>query len=187
MKRQNDVEAGETARATSSAMQTKKQRTSSEDSSTSEIPSDGMSAGLKKSLHGNAFQLKLLMLFLIRGVRKGYEFQLGTEIPGIGGKFDDLVFLHDKKYRFLQAKHKQDANVKIRARDLLNDNDGEFSLPKYFRSYCDEIAKKSKKVKDCIICTNIGFDWEDLKKEGIQLKFLSMTKDINIQKLYPYY
>ena len=50
------------------------------------------SSGLKNTLHGNVFQLKLLMLFLIRGIASKYQFHLGTEIPGMGGKFDDLIF-----------------------------------------------------------------------------------------------
>jgi hypothetical protein len=46
------------------------------------------SSGKKNTFHGNAFQLKLLMLFLIRGIASDYQFHLGTEIPGLGGKFD---------------------------------------------------------------------------------------------------
>ncbi len=48
--------------------------------------------GKKNTFHGNAFQLKLLILFLIRGIASDYQFLLGTEIPGLGGKFDDLIF-----------------------------------------------------------------------------------------------
>ncbi len=40
------------------------------------------SCGLKNTLHGNVFQLKLLMLFLLRGIGSGFQFRLGTEIPG---------------------------------------------------------------------------------------------------------
>jgi len=32
------------------------------------------------------------MLFLIREIASDYQFHLGTEIPGLGGKFDDLIF-----------------------------------------------------------------------------------------------
>ena len=158
--------------------------------------------GLKNNLHGNAFQLKLLMLFLIRGIRVSYQFQLGTEIPGMGGKFDDLIFKYEKadgtnakteRYRFLQAKHKQNEETeKITAADLLKDNDGEFSLPKYFRSYIRDIIQGPKRcleenVHDCIICTNIGFDNEDnLRKEGIELirlddddKILSFDNEVS--------
>lgn len=84
------------------------------------------SSGLKNTLHGNVFQLKLLMLFLIRGIASEYQFHLGTEIPGMGGKFDDLIFkwnlvkdgetVRDKRserFRYLQAKHKQNENSDI--------------------------------------------------------------------------
>jgi hypothetical protein len=144
------------------------------------------SCGLKNTLHGNVFQLKLLILFLIRGINAGYQFRLGTEIPGMGGKFDDLIFKFKKtssneeqieSYRFLQAKHKQNEETeKITAADLLNDNNGEFSLPKYFRSYFRDIIQGSKgclaeNVHDCIICTNIGFNPADKEytKSGIEL------------------
>ena len=42
--------------------------------STTENPQP--SCGLKNTLHGNVFQLKLLMLFLIRGISAGYQFKL---------------------------------------------------------------------------------------------------------------
>ena len=154
--------------------------------STTENPQP--SCGLKNTLHGNVFQLKLLMLFLIRGISAGYQFKLGTEIPGMGGKFDDLIFKFNKtkdestkekieSYRFLQAKHKQNEETeKITAADLLKDNDGEFSLPKYFRSYFRDIIQGPKgclaeNVHDCIICTNIGFNPDDKEytKSGIEL------------------
>jgi hypothetical protein len=127
------------------------------------------------------------MLFLIRGIAAGYQFQLGTEMPEVGGKFDDLIFKfkdettsneeQTKSYLFLQAKHKQNEETeKITAADLLKDNDGEFSLPKYFRSYFRDIIQGSKgclaeNVHDCIICTNIGFNPDDKEytKSGIEL------------------
>lgn len=97
------------------------------------------SSGLKNSLHGNIYQLKLLMLFLKRGLSKKYDFRLSTEWDA-AEKFDDLVFKYsDKnqiKYRFLQAKHKHNQSKKIKIGDLLTtDKDGEFNLEKYFISY----------------------------------------------------
>ena len=81
-----------------------------------------------------------------------------------------------ERYRYLQAKHKQnEKSDKITAANLLNDNNGEFSLPKYFRSYYSEIIRINgrilqENVHDCIICTNIGFDSkEKLKNSGIEL------------------
>ena len=54
-------------------------------------------SGLRSTTHGDVFQLKLLILFLIRTIAAGYQFQLGTEIPGMGGKFDDLIFKYQNK------------------------------------------------------------------------------------------
>jgi hypothetical protein len=84
-----------------------------------------------------------------------------------------------ERYRYLQAKHKPNEKYEtITAADLLQDNNGEFSLPKYFRSYYRDIIKRTEgilpeNVQDCIICTNIGFDSEQkLKKSGIELILL---------------
>ncbi len=136
--------------------------------------------GLRKTNHGVIFQLKLLMLFLIRGINAGYMFKLGTEMEDIGGKFDDLIFKYEVnndsateekryRYRYLQAKHKQNSQLKITTKQLFNDSEGDFSLPKYFRSYCDMISRGDD-VEDCIICTNISFNENDLKNNQIKLE-----------------
>lgn len=41
---------------------------------------DKPTQGLRKTNHGVIFQLKLLILFLIRGINAGYMFKLGTEM-----------------------------------------------------------------------------------------------------------
>jgi hypothetical protein len=55
--------------------------------------------------------LKLLILFLHRGIKKEYDFHIATE-QSKAGKFDDLVFAYKKDGKaniiFLQAKHKQE-------------------------------------------------------------------------------
>ena len=48
------------------------------------------SIGLKSSLHGDIYQLKLLILFLQRGLDQGYSFRLATEMDA-AEKFDDLA------------------------------------------------------------------------------------------------
>ena len=73
------------------------------------------SSGLKNTLHGNIFQLKLLLLFLVRGINAKYDFRLATERPDLADKFDDLIFKYKSqgRWRFLQAKHKQNDDAKI--------------------------------------------------------------------------
>ena len=157
------------------------------------------SIGLRNSLHGVIYQLKLLMLFLKRGYGKEYPFRLATEMDA-AEKFDDIVFQYTKEdqgkernfYRVLQAKHKQNDEEKITYNDLSNsDDEEEFSLKKYFISYRN-IERKTKdglegfmegEVKDYIICTNINFDLKDKKinKQKITkpdefLKFSNSTK-----------
>lgn len=123
-------------------------------------------SGLKNSLHGVYYQLRLLMLFFKRGLDKGYDFSLATEWDA-AEKFDDLVFRYkdsqgDTQYRFLQAKHKLDEDEKITVGKLLTeDKNGEFNLEKYFVSYL-KIKKNTGFrlgiLQDFIICTNIDFD-----------------------------
>lgn len=109
-------------------------------------------SALRNALHGTIFQLKLLMLFIKRGLSKGYPyFQMATEMDA-AMKFDDLVFQYQEtekgalKCIFLQAKHKQDALKKITEKDLLKEtDDGEFALAKYFYSY--RRIKESKEFR----------------------------------------
>lgn len=128
--------------------------------------------GLVRSLHGNIYQLKVLMLFLKRASKKGYTFQLSTEVKD-AAKFDDVVFVdHDsKETSFVQVKHKQDETEKITAKSLLateNVEKNEYSLQKYFISY-REIKKKYTNLGDFILYTNIGFELTDLKNGKIRL------------------
>ena len=138
--------------------------------------------------HGNRFQAKLLLFFFIRAINMNYNFHLGTELEKMGGKFDDLIFLKDygqskQSFLYLQAKHKQDERKNnIKANDLLSKNDDNFSLTKYFHSYRDYVMKTEEghpqlgdKV-DCVICTNIDFDKEDLANNGIQLVTLGVNE-----------
>ena len=43
------------------------------------------------------FQLNPLIPFLFRAIARGYQFQLGTEMPGMGGKFEYLIFKYEIK------------------------------------------------------------------------------------------
>ncbi len=132
-------------------------------------------SGLKRSLHGAVYQLKLLMLFLKRGLNQGYSFNLATEMDA-AEKFDDVVFQYTeggkKVYRFLQAKHKQDDNKKTTVNDLLTEQDDEFSLQKYFISYRkikQNLEFKDSELKDFVICTNIGLE-ESLRNSFEQVE-----------------
>ncbi len=123
-------------------------------------------SGIKNSLHGNLYQLKLLTFFLCQGAQQGYDFCLATEMDA-AEKFDDLVFRYQVPrqeqyhYRFLQAKHKQDVSKVIDWGALTTTDEGEFDLKKYFRSFLtvrQHIADAKLlpgNIQDCILCTNI--------------------------------
>jgi hypothetical protein len=136
-------------------------------------PLEYNAGGLTKSLHGNIYQLKLLMLFLIRGLRNSYSFRLATEKVD-AEKFDDVVFGYKDTngrvvIQFLQAKHRQDKykDEKISKNDLLNEHNGDFSLQKYFTSYrkITEHATFIGAEHDFMIFTNIDFN-DQLYKDG---------------------
>ncbi|WP_265017698.1 tetratricopeptide repeat protein [Wolbachia endosymbiont (group A) of Andrena dorsata] len=138
-------------------------------------------------MHGNIYQLKVLMLFLHRGVLYQHSFRLGTEIEE-ARKFDDLVFEYiqgsKKAYRFLQAKHTQDEdNKKIGVGNLLTkDKSGEFGLAKYFISYLkiknnQDFADGN--LKDFIICTNIDFDLDQSTAQNTVRKLKVKTSGPN--------
>jgi len=132
---------------------------------------DYQASGAKLSMHGLAYQWKLLMLFAFNSHKLGYDFHLATEMKA-AEKFDDVVLRYEKAgsgvghWRFLQAKHSQTANgsKKITAKDLLKKEDGNFSLQKYFLSF-QKIKRNEKfqsgKLQDFIICTNGDFDFDN--------------------------
>lgn len=140
----------------------------------------------KDPIHGFIYQLKLLMLFLHRGIRRKYDFILRTEMEE-AGSFDDLFFEYikdkEKYFRLLQAKHSLDESKKITAMDLLAGmkKDQKYSLIKYYYSYMtcknQKLFKKGS-FKDLIICTNIDFDIDDLKRNGIDVHPVTEEDDI---------
>lgn len=145
-------------------------------------------SGAKSSLHGVAYQWKLLMLFAQKSQQLGYDFRLATEMNE-AEKFDDVVLQYVKegsdvmRCRFLQAKHIQAENERkrITAKDLLVKEKGPFSLQKYFLSYQKikrNLLFQSGELQDFIICTNKDFDFDD------GFKHQSLKKLCHTQLLY---
>ena len=114
-------------------------------------------SGLSLSMHGNIYQLKIIMLMMIRGLNKNMTFELSTEWVD-AEDFNDLVFTYswpgDKNAIYLQAKHSLDNEKKITRTDFKNSTGGNFSLLKYFNSYLDIVNKSGNKIH-CVIATNI--------------------------------
>jgi hypothetical protein len=128
--------------------------------------------------HGLRFESKLLTLFCVRALVAGYKFELSKEKEE-GGSLEDLIFRYevaddtpaDKhwRYRFLQAKHKENDKEKIAADHLIDNNlRGDFNLLKYFHSFLN-ITARGEDIQDCIICTNIGFHLNSLEEGGVKL------------------
>ncbi|KAJ8948533.1 hypothetical protein NQ318_000073 [Aromia moschata] len=110
--------------------------------------------GGKAGVEGIAYQINLLIILLLKGLKLEEEWYLSTENKE-AGKFDDLVFESAEGGVFVQAKHKENTEKKITLDGLLSTNtkNDDFSLPKYFFSYL-EISEKFK-TKSLIIATNI--------------------------------
>lgn len=140
-------------------------------SSDEEIDTYHSSKSLKNVLHGNIYQLKVLMFYVYVGLTEGsvLNFKLATEMNA-GEKFDDVVFSYqvanDKPWnrRCVQIKHKMKEEKKITLSDLLNENDKDFSVQKYFISYRKikkNLLEKEHQLEKLFIFTNIDFDSEN--------------------------
>jgi hypothetical protein len=126
-----------------------------------------------------------------------YTFELPKERKDLGSKFDNVIFRCEFsddswagkywRYRYLQAKHKENMLDKLKASELVQDEDkGNFSTLKYFRSFC-KMKTTGEDNNDCIPCMNITFDVDDVKKNGVVLvtrcpskKNLKMPEDFYI-------
>ena len=89
--------------------------------------------------HGKKYEIKMAAFLFARALHKTEDFQLASNVRGFG-VFDDLVFryrLRDTevwKTCFVQLKHKRDGgNIQLSS---LLEMSGDFSLFKYFESYC---------------------------------------------------
>lgn len=139
-------------------------------------------SGLPKTMHGNFYQTKLCMWYLIRFLNKGSEFQLSSEWDE-AGKFNDLVVRcfcdNDEVMIFLQAKHKSDDTKSVpwfSKTEFCN----------YFVSYL-EIMKKGEfkgTNKSFILCTNIDITnlmEQDFKNISIAENDLIVTDSYQYQ------
>ena len=138
-------------------------------------------AALQTALHGNDYQLKLLMVFLLRGVNTKKQFKLSTEDTTFG-KFDDIVNEQENHYLLVLTKHRLDSTEKIENAHLFSDDlNNDFSLCKYLKSFIKIKTKfnNSEEFK-CIVCINIGFD-SNVKVQKI--KFSDNLNFFNFIKL----
>ena len=90
--------------------------------------------------HGELYEVKMAELLFARALNKTQEFRLASNVDGVGA-FDDLVFRYRLKKPdvwktcFLQLKHKKNGGT-IQPSSLIQMS-GDFSLFKYFKSYCE--------------------------------------------------
>ncbi|XP_030763374.1 uncharacterized protein LOC115887953 [Sitophilus oryzae] len=130
---------------------------------------------LKTSLHGDIFQLRLLMLYLHRALKlyKNRQFYIATEMKA-AEVFDDVVLLYQDEsnewvWRFLQAKHTLDEENNIVTKTNIFNSSKTLhgmALVKYLRSYC-KIKRcetfEGARLDSFILCANHNFNEEAMK------------------------
>jgi ankyrin repeat protein len=133
-------------------------------------------------MHGEMYEIKMAEFLFARALNHAKEFRVASSLDGIG-KFDDFVFRYRLKERdvwktcFIQLKHKKNAG-KIQ-RCSITQLSGDFSLFKYFVSYCQIKSKAStdRNLKQCgpfdefefIIYTNARMEYNsDLEEEDTE-------------------
>lgn len=134
-------------------------------------------SGLKLNIAGALYQTKLLALFVHRAKQneKLRPFRIATEMD-VAEKFDDVVFQYtderccNKSWRFLQAKHKLHPDEsRITMKDLMSSSNTDFSLQKYFISFCKIEQNKldfEGVLKDFSIITNTNFNFTESTKQN---------------------
>ncbi|XP_058822310.1 uncharacterized protein LOC131683917 [Topomyia yanbarensis] len=117
---------------------------------------------MEANRYGSVYQLKLLMLFLKRGLNHGYSFRLTLE------KFEDVLFQRTDKAsnrqicRFMQIKHAPNDSIAIDMKAFLDDENSNFSLKRCFLLYrvIKQDPEIGKTLKDFVICTRADVDEE---------------------------
>jgi hypothetical protein len=145
----------------------------------------------KQNLNGYIYQVKLLLLFLWRGLKSGKcnKFLLGTELSE-AEKFDDAIFFYEKDgkiyVRYMQAKYRRFIDDKnsngLKFKDFESGSkNAPCNLKKYFVSY-RKIKQRpyQKELHDLILCTNIPFKELTIKKGANILNFDDVTDDDEI-------
>lgn len=147
--------------------------------------------GIKNTFHCFNYQMKVLMLYILRSLKQNCKFQVGIDVEG-AHKFDDLLFLYDNyEIGFIQTIHKLN-DVKITEDQLLG-SVGDFSISKYYHSYSHILEEKQFKniLKDrdmiLVIHTNVGIEcsvlqsFEHVSASSILSgnKILDLSTDMN--------
>uniref|UniRef100_A0AAG5DM95 Uncharacterized protein n=1 Tax=Anopheles atroparvus TaxID=41427 RepID=A0AAG5DM95_ANOAO len=132
--------------------------------------------GLKSSLHGVFYQLKLILLVLLQMCKlmdndENLVFEITTEDPD-AGKFDDTVckYIYNGVPRTMciQAKHKM-VDHKITFGDLTSTaSKAPFALARYFTSFLEQKRATIFGDQSLILCTNA--DLHDNMKDLFDLQ-----------------
>jgi ankyrin repeat protein len=106
-------------------------------------------------------------LLFLQGINNGQSFHLAANMSS-GGSFDDIIFIskvrNQHKAYFIQLKQKENSSYKIKRESLMRLS-GDFSLMKFFKSYCDikYTYSMDEDLRFCgdfhsfefVICTNV--------------------------------
>jgi ankyrin repeat protein len=137
-------------------------------------------------ISGPIYEVESAALLFLQAINKGQRFHLAMNMKS-ARPFDDLVFIHkvrnESKAYFFQLKHKENRDYKIKRENLIQVS-GDFSLLKFYKSYCDikTTWEDNEDLRFCgsfhnsefVICTNVElinqsdyqYDHEDILNSG---------------------
>ncbi|XP_069675384.1 uncharacterized protein [Periplaneta americana] len=127
---------------------------------------------------GELFEVNTAAMLFLRGMFKTDGFRIATNIENAGA-FDDLIFIFKDNNRkveqtcFLQLKYKSSKPLTLQA---LRAPQGEFSLLKYYNSYC-EIKKHFSSQAENVM---FGGSFDDCKFFIYTNTYLDCKKDCDI-------
>ncbi|XP_049542536.1 uncharacterized protein LOC125955445 [Anopheles darlingi] len=151
-------------------------------------------SGIKSSLHGISYQLKLCIVMCLANAKKQmiqdpaniFSFKLTAEDPA-AGKFDDIVFgFEDGEIEGtfkIQAKHKLDSpSQRLTLNDFITERvtNNPFAILQYLTSFYDQGNLMADKER-LILCTNV-----DVSDSAKEIWKLMMTDDGSTRTLDDY-
>ncbi|XP_069692913.1 uncharacterized protein [Periplaneta americana] len=125
------------------------------------------------NLNAPMYEMDVALFLFLRGINDGRPFILASNMKA-AGQFDDVVFKHidsnGSKVHFIQVKHKDNSRYIIRP-ETLSGSKGEFSILKYFKSFCD-IRKNCVDHKDLKVLGDFdNFEFVIFTNAGVNKQF----------------
>ncbi|KAJ4432070.1 hypothetical protein ANN_20684 [Periplaneta americana] len=103
------------------------------------------------NMTGELYEVKMVALLFVRALNQSLDFHIASSMNAAGA-FDDVVLRVGKKTVLIQLKHRENTCKQIEQKDLVKKK-GNFSLLKYYESYC-KVRNNWTEDKDLQLCGN---------------------------------